>query len=175
LGLPQGIFFALCDFWKKGGLMRCYFNGITLGDDPMKKSEGTVSFAIPDLGVVFRSRWVGDIYECQYAALLSLLQFIDTNKKAFQDQTIEIYTDSSVVAYHLTKGGQITKKLKASYRAVMQYKSKFAFKINWVPLRENPACHGLNDMPPLKPSIQLNFDVKGPNHKTIRRGGSLMI
>lgn len=155
--------------------MRCYFNGITLDDDPMKKSQGTVSFAIPDLGVLFRSRWVGNLYDCQYAALLSLLQFIDINKKAFQDQTIEIYTDSSVVTYHLTKGGQITNKLKAAYRAVMQYKSKFAFKVNWVPLRENPACHGLNDMPPQKPSIQLNFDVKGPNQKTIRRGGSLML
>jgi hypothetical protein len=155
--------------------MRCYFNGITLSEDPMARSEGTVSFAIPDLGVVFRSRWIGNLYDCQYAALLSLLQFIDTNKKAFQDQSIEIYTDSSVVTYQLTKGGPMLKKLKAAYRAVMQYKSKFAFKVNWVPLRDNPACHGLNDMPPQKPSIQLNFDVKGPNHKTIRRGGSLML
>jgi hypothetical protein len=44
-----------------------------------------------------------------------------------------------------------------------------------VPLRDNPACHGLNDMPPQKPGIELNYDVKGPNHKQIRRGGSLML
>jgi len=71
----SGILFALILDNQEAG-MKCYFYGTTNSDDPSITTDGVVSFAIPDTGIVFKSRWVGNQIECQYAALLSLLRFI---------------------------------------------------------------------------------------------------
>ena len=140
--------------------MKCYFYGSTLNSDSFSSQTGTVSFAIPDIGVIFRSRWVGSQLECQYAALLSLLRFIETNKKLFKNKRIEILSDSSVVVYQLTKDTFIFKKIEPYYRLVQTYKSKFSFKVHWLPENDNPAFNGLTDTPPLNPSIKINYDIK---------------
>lgn len=153
--------------------MRCYFHGAVTGDDKLVKQEGTVSFAVPDIGVIFRSRWNGDLYECQYAGLLSLLRFIETNSKLFKGKTVEILSDASVVIYQLTKNSFIFKNLEPYYRMVQSYKAKFAFKLNWTPESENPANHGLNEMPPVRPSVEINYDIKQTNKNNVRQGGAL--
>ena len=89
--------------------MQCFFHGLTINNDPLAKSEGTVSFAVPDIGVIFRSRWRGSLYECQYAALLSLLRFIENNDKLFKGHGLEIFSDAPVVVYQLTKSVPIVK------------------------------------------------------------------
>jgi hypothetical protein len=155
--------------------MQCYFHGYIEGDDPLVKREGTVSFAIPDIGVIFRSRWEGNLYDCQYAALISLLRFISTNEKLFKGNSIDILSDATVVIYQLTKGGPISKSHQPYFNTVNNFKSKFAFKVKWIPEKDNPACHGLSDVPPFKPSIEINYDVKDARQKYIRRGGMLPI
>jgi len=152
--------------------MKCYFHGLVVGKDELSKNMGTVSFAIPDIGVIFRSRWMGNLLECQYAALLSLLRFIETNTDLFKDQNIEIQSDASVVIYQLTKDTFIFKNVEPYYRMVQSYKAKFQFKLHWLPQRDNPACHGLTDTPPLKPSVKINYDIKDSKNAN-RRGGVL--
>lgn len=155
--------------------MRCYFHGSVSGQDQLARQIGTVSFAIPDLGVIFRSRWNGNLIECQYAALLSLLQFIEKNVKAFNDQEIQILSDASVVVYQLTKDTFILKSIEPFYRLVQSYKSKFAFKVRWMPENENPAFNGLMDTPPMKPSIEINYEMKNEDKNQQRLGGYLPV
>lgn len=152
--------------------MKCFFHGSVLGDDQLAKQTGTVSFAIPDIGVIFRSRWVGSLLECQYAALLSLLRFIETNNKLFKDQNIEILSDASVIIYQLTKDTFILKNIEPYYRLVQTYKTKYSFKLRWSPEKDNPAFNGLCDAPPIKPSIKINYDIKDKNSQN-RQGGIL--
>ncbi len=153
--------------------MRCYFYGSVGGEDQLVRQAGTVSFAVPDIGVIFRSRWSGNLLECQYAALLSLLRFIETNAKLFKDKNIDILTDASVIVYQLSKDTFIFKNIEPYYRLVQTYKSKFPFSLHWIPQKENPANHGLNETPPLKPSVEINYDIKGDNKDANRRGGVL--
>jgi hypothetical protein len=145
--------------------MKCYFHGSVIGDDKSAKQSGTVSFAIPDLGVIFRSRWMGSLLECQYAALLSLLQFIESNAKTLGKQEIEILSDASVVVYQLTKDTFILKNIEPYYRMVQTYKMKFPFKVHWIPEKENAACNGLNDTPPMKLSVEINYGMKPADRK----------
>jgi hypothetical protein len=152
--------------------MRCYFHGSVLGDDQLSRQTGTVSFAIPDIGVIFRSLWTGNLIECQYAALLSLLRFIETNGKLFKSQDIEILSDASVVIYQLTKDTFIFKNIESYYRLVQTYKAKFPFKLRWAPEKENPAMQGLNDTPPIQPTTKINFDIK--DKKNINRQGGVL-
>ena len=152
--------------------LKCYFHGAVLGDDPLARQDGVVSFAVPDIGTIFRSRWNGSLLECQYAALLSLLRFIEVNKKLLAGKNIEIFSDASVVIYQLAKDAFILKGIKPYYQLVQAYKSKFPFRVHWLPKKDNPACHGLGDTPPLKPSIKINYDVKKSGNID-RRGGVL--
>ncbi len=153
--------------------MKCYFNGSVSGEDQLATQAGTVSFAIPDIGVIFRSRWTGNLIECQYAALLSLLQFIETNKKAFKGKEIEIHSDASIVVYQLTKDSFILKSIEPYYRLVQTYKNKFAFDLRWVPEKENPALTGMIGTPPMKPSIDIQFEMNDKSDKGARKGGFL--
>jgi hypothetical protein len=153
--------------------MRCYFHGAVTTDNGYTKQKGTVSFAVPDIGVVFRSRWDGNLYECQYASLLSLLRFIETNSKLFKGKNVEILSDASVVIYQLIKKSFIFKSLEPYYRMVQTYKAKFAFKLNWIPENENPANHGLSEMPPVRPSVEINYDIKQTGKNDVRHGGAL--
>jgi hypothetical protein len=155
--------------------MRCYFHGSVNGRDQLARQIGTVSFAIPDLGVIFRSRWNGNLIECQYAALLSLLKFIENNNKAFNDEEVEILSDASVVIYQLTKDTFILKSIEPFYRLVQSYKLKFPFKVKWIPDRENSAYTGLQNTPPMKPSVEINYEIKDDNNDRQSPGGYLPI
>ncbi|MCD6163554.1 MAG: hypothetical protein J7K40_14230 [candidate division Zixibacteria bacterium] len=152
--------------------MKCFFYGAVYDDDPLVKQTGIVSFAIPDIGVIFRSRWVGNLIECQYAALLSLLRFIETNDKLFKKENIEISSDASVVIYQLTKDTFVFKNIEPYYRLVQTYKAKFKFDLHWKPLKDNPAHHGLIGTPSIKPSVKINYNIKG-DEKNNRKGGVL--
>jgi len=153
--------------------MKCYFHGSVNGEDRLSHQLGTVSFAIPDIGIIFRSRWTGNLIECQYAALLSLLQFLEKNKKLLKDNKVEILTDASVVVYQVTKDDFIYKSIESYYRLVQTYKSKFAFKVHWIPEKENTAFHGLVGTPPMKPSVEIQYDIKNADKTMSRRGGVL--
>ncbi len=153
--------------------MRCYFHGSTDQTDPLIKSDGIVSFAVPDLGIIFRSRWSGNLYDIQFAALISLLKFIENNDKIFKGTDIEIHSDAAVVIYQITKNPVVTKSMLQYYQTVQQYRAKFPFKLSWVPLKDNPACHGLSDLPPMKPSVEIRYDIRDSAKKQVRRGGVL--
>ena len=153
--------------------MRCYFHGSVNGGDQLSNQPGTVSFAIPDLGIIFRSRWTGNLIECQYAALLSLLQFIENNKKIFKGKEIEILSDASVVVYQLTKDSFVLKSIEPYYRMVQTYKSKFSFLVRWIPEKENIACNGLIETPPMKPSVEIKYDINSHDNGINRPGGFL--
>lgn len=153
--------------------MKCYFHGSVNGEDKLSKQMGTVSFAIPDLGVIFRSRWMGNLIECQYAALLSLLQFLENNKGLLKDGTIKILSDASIVVYQLSQGTFIYKNIEEYYRLVQTYKSKIDFKVHWIPEKDNCAYHGLLGTPPMKPSVEIKYDMKGSDQDMRHRGGVL--
>jgi hypothetical protein len=153
--------------------MKCYFHGSVNGEDALLQQMGTVSFAIPDFGIIFRSRWVGNLIECQYAALLSLLQFLEKNKELVKDDKVEILSDASVVVYQLSKDAFIYKSVETLYRTVQTYKSKFNFKIHWIPEQDNIAYQGLTGTPPMKPSVKIKYEMKKPDDISGRRGGVL--
>ena len=128
---------------------------------------------IPDFGVVFRSRWVGNLIECQYAALLSLLQFLGNNKSLLKDDKIKILSDASIVVYQLSQNTFIYKNIEEYYRLVQTYRSKFDFRVHWIPEKDNSAYHGLLGTPPMKPSVDIKYEMKGSDQDMKHRGGML--
>lgn len=147
----------------------CYFFGMSFGDKDDPISYGLSGFAIPDLGILYKDSCRGTLYECQYRGLLTLLNFIENNKKNFRGFEIEIYSDAAVVVYQLLHHKCISAGLKKYYDAAMACRSKISFSINWVPSKENPSRSGILETPPLRSDIEIRFDDK-KSAKTERLG-----
>lgn len=153
--------------------MRCYFHGSVIKNAGSVGKASIVSFAIPDIGVAFRSRWSGTLLECQYVALLMLLKFVDTNPGVFKDRSIEVFSDSSVLISQLVRGMHIYKSIEPYHRMARSYRSKIPYRVHWLPEDTNPACIGLAETPPMKPGVKINFDIKGKARSLGRQGDFL--
>jgi hypothetical protein len=138
--------------------LRCYFFGIVFTSGEKQLAGGLAGFAIPDLGIVYRSRLNGSLFECQYKGLLALLSFIDTNKKNFRGVGFEILSDSAVVIYQITHKKFVSRELLSSLRSVLEFQERIPFKVSWVPTEENISITGLLDMPSY--STEADFDLE---------------
>ena len=140
--------------------LRCYFFGRIFSTDKNGQTSGLAGFAIPDLGIIYRSRLKGSLFECQYRGLLALLTFINTNKKNFKGISFEILSDSAVIIYQVTHRKFISRELLNYYQAVLGYQEKIPFKVSWVPSDENIAITGLLDMPSYQNDSDLNLEIE---------------
>ena len=138
--------------------IKCYVSATTLLTDKEKKQTGLVSFAIPDLGVLFKARYVGSHYELEYVGILALARFIESNNKAFGGQKISIFCSSPLLVYQMTQSTLCQREVEKHRSLALAYKQKLGFSLSWVPESENPAQSGMIDLPPVKNSFNFNFD-----------------
>jgi len=130
--------------------MKCYFHG-------SGQKLGLVSFAIPDLGVLFRSTWKGNLYQCQYVSLLMLLKFIEVNPDVFSQVGLQLYGDCPLIIQQINGQAPTPKSLVAYRDLIRLYVKKLRFSLRWIPEQENRAKSCAVDMPP-NPSLKgLNF------------------
>lgn len=140
--------------------IRCYFFGRIFSSDDSRISGGLAGFAIPDLGIIYRSRCQGSLFECQYRGLLALLSFLDTNKKNFKGIVFEILSDSAVVIYQVTHKRFVSRDLMNPHRSVLEFQERIPFKVSWVPAKENISITGLIDMPAYGEDSDLNLEIE---------------
>ena len=119
--------------------MECYFYGKVREKDDNKENNAVVSFIIPELGISFRAQFRGTVYECEYASLLSLLEFIELNPHLFKNKHVEILGDSYIVVNQVNMCLVCTNDLKTYRDMALGYKRKFPFTLSWIPKSENPA------------------------------------
>ena len=103
-----------------------------------------VCFSIPEAGISFKAPFAGEELHTEYASLLTLLEFIELNRKMFEGKELNIYSDN------LDLIGQINDKTcQYEYSQLLsktlEYKAKFTFSIGWVPKGQNPAVRNLFD------------------------------
>ena len=138
--------------------MQCFVSVKTLLRDKEKKQNGLISFAIPDLGVLFKTRDFGSHYQLEYKSLLALLRFIDANEKVFRNQKLNILASSPLLIYQMNENSLCQKEVEQDRNLALAYKRKLKFSVSWVPEGENRASGGMMDLPPLKKSLDLKFD-----------------
>jgi len=151
--------------------MRCYVYGSNLDEERTRKNKGVVAFAIPDLGLMFKSGFTGSQSECEYVSLLTFLRFVELNPKVFGAAELEILSDAAAMVYQVSgKAPETT--LAARYLPTVQYyQKKLHFSVHWIPPQENTAVEGIFDLPPLKsaPAINMQFVEPGkPKQKKVQ-------
>ncbi len=150
-------------------IIQAFFFGTSFGERIDGRPVGLTGFAIPDLGVVFRTRHSGSLHECQYVGLLALLKFINDNQKQLGNYQFEILSDSTLVVYQISHRKFFTSELAPFYAAAIDYKGKINYKISWVPRQENIAITGLCETPPLKSDLDLKLDINYPDDRSSDR------
>lgn len=125
--------------------------------DKYFRQNGLVSFAIPDLGILFRTSCLGSHYELEYMSLLALLRFIELNRAVFQNHKIDIYSTSSILVYQVNQNAFCEKELERHKNIAVAYKNILDFSLSWIPQSENRADTGMLDLPPLKNSFKMNL------------------
>ncbi len=119
--------------------MECYFYTRVMDKRADGHHNAVLSFSIPDAGILFRTRFSGTPAECEYASLLTLLEFVELNPQVFRDRTIEIYGDSFTVVNQINNQMYCARDLQPFRNMALLFKNKFTYSLNWIPQRENPA------------------------------------
>lgn len=123
--------------------MECYFSSHSIESDS-DRHNALLSFTVPDLGIVFRAQFAGNSIECEYASLLSLLEFVEINPQLFKNKTVEIFGDSFEVISQVNNKMFCDKQLEPYRNMAVLFKKKIPYVLNYVPAEENPAQNYLN-------------------------------
>lgn len=139
--------------------MKCYFHGSNLETEKLRRGKGIISFTIPDYGVVFRSQHYGNTYECEYAAALALIRFLQLNHSHFKGKKVRLLTDSAVVVYQVNRRISTTPRLRRFRDLMLFYKRKLGFAIEWVPSSMNRAEMAVEYTATNSKTPDFNYDI----------------
>ena len=138
--------------------MKLYFYGQcfqTANDSPGK---GIISIMLPDLGVMYRTQFMGTQRECEYTAAIMAVRFVDNNKKFLAKQNLELLSDSAELVDQVNQVLPIDPKSKVYRDTVRMYLKMHNMTLAWVPRSENRAAQLTPNLPPLKLDLNLDFD-----------------
>jgi len=152
--------------------MRCYFWGTNNRPLREERALGVVSFAIPDWGVQFRAARTGDATECEYAALLALLRFVENNKSAFEGTRLEFYTDASAVVYQVNRHTPVLPAQARQWSLARRLRTLFPFELGWIPKEQNRAFSGVLELAPYQMKRSLQYPKLDPPSAADPRGGN---
>ncbi len=139
--------------------MNCYFHGTNLHHEKLSGNKGVISFAVPAYGVIFRAQHEGNRYECEYAAGIALIRFMQLNQSHFAGKGIKLLTDSPIVVYQVNNKITATQNLLRYRDLLLFYKRKLGFDLTWIPATMNRAEMGLDEMAVNRKSPVFNFDI----------------
>jgi hypothetical protein len=126
--------------------MDCYFGAYPLPPENDLGKSALVLFSIPDLGIKFKAPFdAADPDHSDLAALLTLLEFIDSNQKYFRNQTFQLYGNNLTLINQLN-GREITpERFRHLMEKAQVYRQKYRFALEWIPARDNSAFDTLLD------------------------------
>jgi ribonuclease HI len=126
--------------------MDCYFGSFQL---PIKKDQqkvGVVIFHIPELGIRFKAPFDGiDEYHNDFAALMALLEFIDSNQQFLKSNTFQIYGDNKKLINQINQIEPLPVQFTGLLEKTIDYKKKYRFSLSWVSQERNTALDNLYD------------------------------
>ena len=129
--------------------MDCYFGSFQLPIKNDQQKSGVVIFHIPELGIRFKAPFDGvDEYHNDFAALLALLEFIDSNQKYLKSNAYQIFGDNRKLINQLNQLEPFPARFTGLLDRTIDYKEKYRFSLAWVSHERNTALDNLYDWPP---------------------------
>ncbi|MFQ5498133.1 MAG: hypothetical protein ACE5FH_00535 [Candidatus Zixiibacteriota bacterium] len=103
-------------------------------------------FTIPELGLKFKAPFDGvNSDHSDLAALLALLEFIDSNQNYFSKHTYQIFGTNLNVVNAVNKRFPAEEIFDHLIKKAEDYRSKYRFSIDWIASQANPVLDPLFD------------------------------
>lgn len=126
--------------------MECYFGSVKLPGEKQTDKSAVVLFAIPELGIKFKAPFQGVNHDhTDYASLLALLEFIDSNQKFFSNNTYQIYGNNLKVINQVNEVEIPPLEFSNLLEKAKNYRDKYRFSIEWIAVDQNPVFQKLFD------------------------------
>jgi hypothetical protein len=126
--------------------MDCYFGSRQLPDGNELDKSAVVSFNIPEIGIKFKAPFAAvDPDHGDLAALLALLEFIDSNQKYFPKRGFQIYGNNLTIINGVNQREPIPPMFAHLLQKALDYRKKYRYSLRWVSPDDNPAHDSLFD------------------------------
>lgn len=126
--------------------MDCYFGSYELPLDNQLDKSAVVMFTIPELGIKFKAPFDGvDHDHNDFASLLALLEFIDSNQKYFSNHTYQIFGNNTKIIDQVNMREQPPVKFTPLIQKALDYRKKYRFSLAFVKADDNPVFKSLFD------------------------------
>lgn len=128
--------------------MDCFFGSFQLPIKNDLQKSAVVIFFIPELGIRFKAPFDGvDEDHNDFAALLALLEFIDSNQKYLKNSTYQIFGNNRKLINQLNLIEPLPHKFMNLLEKATYYKKKYRFSLSWISQERNTALNNLYDWP----------------------------
>ena len=138
-------------------MVKAYFYAQAHNPVPHARGPGIIAFAVPDLGFTYRLALRATPSEFPYRALLALVEFLETNRKIWNRQKLEICTDCAPLIYQVLGDMAAPTRVRQELGVARLKKRQLGFTLHWVSARENRARENVSQQPVAQPVPQLNF------------------
>lgn len=126
--------------------MDCYFGSYELPQDAQIDKSAVVMFTIPELGIKFKAPFDGvDHDHNDFASLLALLEFIDSNQKYFSNHTYQIFGNNPKIINQVNLREQPPMIYTPLMQKALNYRKKYRFSLGFVKADDNPVFKSLFD------------------------------
>ena len=120
--------------------MELYFGSLE-NSSPDLNTRSMVIFSIPDIGVKFKAPFAARSLALDYAALLTLLEFIDVNPQLFANRALELFCNNFELVHQVNNRCVNDSDMVPFLKKALVYRRKLNYSINWIPETDNPARH----------------------------------
>lgn len=126
--------------------MNCYFGAYRYDRPEEHGKTAVVMFHIPDIGIKFKAPFSGvNEDHSDFASLLALLEFIDSNQKYFSNRAYQIFGNNAHVINQINGREQYPPEFEFLVEKARHYREKYRFSLQWVPSRDNTVYDSLLD------------------------------
>ncbi len=126
--------------------MDCFFGSFQRPIKSDLQKSAVVIFYIPELGIRFKAPFDGvDENHNDFAALLALLEFIDSNQKYLKSNGYQIFGDNRKLINQLNQMEPLPAKFTGLFEKTSDYKRKYRFSLSCVSPERNSALDNLYD------------------------------
>ena len=137
--------------------MKAYFYAVSHNPAPGKQGPGVIAFCVPDIGFTYRAALRATPSEFPYKAMLSLLKFLESNRKVWNRQKLELFTDCTPLVHQILGEMNAPAKVRKDLGAIGIKKKRLGFSLHWVAETDNRARDNVISQPVALPVPKLNF------------------
>ena len=131
--------------------MKAYFYAQCHNPVAHREGAGVVAFSVPDLGFTYRLAMRATPSEFPYRALLATIRFLESNRKVWDKQRLELCTDCAPLIYQVLGDTAAPARVKQDLGTVRIKKRQLGFTLHWVSPEENRARDNISLQPVAKP------------------------